>query len=365
MSTVLINIDEGEIPGDNEDEKRETLKEWSKFNLSNYYSSFEGLTPRTEFVTMTFEECKSLLKALRNPNLKEEHDIDNMKSLTKRMEKAFKSIGGEKFFVKLNSRSAKDAVDKVPNRLQPLLEKQLEIVKQKRSLSTDLVALRRSMFESMSISSCKEALDVFSYSYRIVSDLKRSLTFEDLYDQQIIVRQFLDWDIKYEFRGWVTNGKLNALSQYYSNCFFDYGEEINAIKEKITNFVDQNLQESLKMFPKAVVDFGIDQDKNVFVVELNPFSSLTGCCLFEWEKDQKTLTSGELEFRYRTEPRSDKYLVALMSPWARLFPQNLQEKDEKKENGEQNKLKKQKKKKKQKQKQKKNSKKDSNDCTIC
>jgi hypothetical protein len=87
---------------------------------------------------------------------------------------------GNKCFVRLSTRSPKDAVDKIPERILPLLEKELDSLSQP-PLNLDgnsrLLALRRAFFACMQVESAKEVFDLIMYSSRAVSDIKRALDF--------------------------------------------------------------------------------------------------------------------------------------------------------------------------------------------
>jgi hypothetical protein len=44
---------------------------------------------------------------------------------------------------------------------------------------------------------------------------------EKLWELNLVIRQWVDFDIAYELRGFVCDNRLTALSQYYYDCYFD------------------------------------------------------------------------------------------------------------------------------------------------
>lgn len=60
----------------------------------------------------------------------------------------------------------------------------------------------------------KQAIDSFVCSERILQDMNVALDRLDRFDENVIVRRWVMLDVDMEFRGFVCNGKLTALSQY-------------------------------------------------------------------------------------------------------------------------------------------------------
>lgn len=169
-----------------------------------------------------------------------------------------------RLFIKLSSRSAKDSVDKRPDFLLPYLRTRLQDSDGPKdedglpiSLNSQVVALRKAFLDTMAVSSASGALEQFSFSARIVSDLKRvrlgrealrvasplltkfvqAIDF-DQWDLHIVVREYSDVPIHGELRGIVCDGKLTGLSQYYTECFFP---QLVQNKDAIGKFVQPSL----------------------------------------------------------------------------------------------------------------------------
>ena len=106
-----------------------------------------------------------------------------------------------------------------------------------------------------------------------------------------------------EFRGYVSNGNLNALSQYNFLVHFpDLIKEKNEIVEKIKQFHKNVIHNKLKhKFSSYVIDFAITGNK-IWVIELNPFLSSTDGALFSWNTERNLLENGPFEARFVEKP---------------------------------------------------------------
>lgn len=111
-----------------------------------------------------------------------------------------------------------------------------------------------------------------------------------------------------EFRGFVTNGKLNALSQYNHLAFFPKLLELKqTIQEKILDFFNKNISDRLKdKFPQYIIDFALvgSDLSTIYIIELNPFLPSTDGALFSWQKERHLLENGPFEFRVRENKAS-------------------------------------------------------------
>lgn len=77
-----------------------------------------------------------------------------------------------------------------------------------------------------------------------------------------------------EFRGFVVDGKLTALSQYFAPCYF---AELQGQENQVAEKCRLLLQQISNLIPKNVVcDFAVLEDR-VYVIELNPFNDYNGC----------------------------------------------------------------------------------------
>eukprot|EP00026_Physarum_polycephalum_P011726 Phypoly_transcript_11967.p1 GENE.Phypoly_transcript_11967~~Phypoly_transcript_11967.p1 ORF type:complete len:362 (+),score=58.85 Phypoly_transcript_11967:36-1088(+) len=325
---VFIAADDGTLSGTKE-EREAKLAERRLFEIDQYYHLIEPYTFKTVFIDISVEQGQAWRDFNRGAKLDEAQTkiLEELKSNIDKPIKEFVAKGNAAFF-RLSTRSPKDAVDKI-EKLKLLLCDQfrssLEKYKQELDYNQKLVALRRAFFKAMSVKSVDEALQLVMYSSRAISDMKRALDNLDVspWNMKAIVREFVDIPIEGEFRGFVHNKKLNALSQYYADCYFeDLPPRREAIGSAVQKFFYSHIQ-SLLPFDSYIIDFVVFKNNDVMIVELNPYSVTTGACLFDWQKDKAQLENGPFELRVNTEPvkNVNGYLV----PFNALVSQALRE----------------------------------------
>lgn len=116
-------------------------------------------------------------------------------------------------FAKLSSRSAKDATD-AEERLETLFKKYCAESGAKDD-NDRVRELLKAATHCMKVSSAQQILSMFIHSERIEHDLGSALKYgKEKFDQNVVLRKWIPIDIDMEFRGFVCNGKLTALSQY-------------------------------------------------------------------------------------------------------------------------------------------------------
>ena len=121
-----------------------------------------------------------------------------------------------------------------------------------------------------------EAMDLLLNSERVFTDLRQSIEFSEKFNVNIIIREWND-SLKYdlEFRCFVFNNKLNAISQYdYTFFSSELYIKSEVIKEKISSYFNQNIQNKLEKLENYVIDFGMSSNfDEIYVIELNPFNN--------------------------------------------------------------------------------------------
>eukprot|EP00455_Lapot_gusevi_P009698 TRINITY_DN14358_c0_g1_i1.p1 TRINITY_DN14358_c0_g1~~TRINITY_DN14358_c0_g1_i1.p1 ORF type:complete len:228 (-),score=51.29 TRINITY_DN14358_c0_g1_i1:240-923(-) len=120
-------------------------------------------------------------------------------------------------FVKTSSRSAKDATifhSELETRYRNYVQES-----QANDGNGKLICLLKAAHGLFQIHSAREALQQFVHSERIYQDM--CLARDAKYEQEsIVVRGWVPIDVDMEFRGFVANGRLNALSQYNHVAYF-------------------------------------------------------------------------------------------------------------------------------------------------
>jgi len=193
-----------------------------------------------------------------------------------------------------------------------------------------LCALFSAHLQALKIFDGKEAISLFLKSTRIKDDLEMCLkqltdnttnNDEDkLIPIKVIIREWKEITIENEFRGFVFNKQLTALSQYFDTCYFETLKQNNAAIEKtLKQFFEDKIRPRIQFKNNFIIDFCITTNKEVLLIELNPFLTTTDSVLFSWKNDKKILT-GEKEFEFRVLERPIKNLQhCVISPWKHFF----------------------------------------------
>jgi hypothetical protein len=119
----------------------------------------------------------------------------------------------------------------------------------------------------------------------------------------VVLRQWASIHPSLEFRGFVYDKKLNAISSYNrAVCWPGVPEKVAEIEEKCRTYYEKiksKIPDNMKNF---IVDFAILEDGSVTVVEFNDFADFEGCGsnaeLFSWATDEDIL-KGKKPFETR------------------------------------------------------------------
>jgi len=175
-----------------------------------------------------------------------------------------------------------------------------KIPEQERNDNTETIAFVKATTKAMMLSTGAEALKLLTTSSRISEDLNKILPFpRELFQCKIIVREWLKElpeTPQGEFRAFVHNNNLNALTQYYSFCYF---EELSKNKleyqKKILDFFE-SIKIHFAEHSSYVIDFFVTGD-SIYIIEINPFHSGAGAALFSWKENRELFLNGPFEFR--------------------------------------------------------------------
>eukprot|EP01112_Ceratiomyxa_fruticulosa_P001129 TRINITY_DN1110_c0_g5_i1.p1 TRINITY_DN1110_c0_g5~~TRINITY_DN1110_c0_g5_i1.p1 ORF type:complete len:340 (+),score=68.27 TRINITY_DN1110_c0_g5_i1:60-1079(+) len=320
-SSVLMTVDDGSLPGSIE-EQQNLLKFWHEYNLDKYYHIIYPHTFATSFINLSLADVKCIQNHLRtgvvDPQIQKIYD-----ELEAEIQKF-----GRSAFVRLSTRSPKDAVDKL-SKIQATVIQELHKIFPDQKIQTIseldeekanlyLIALKTAFFNMMKVTNAKEAFDLFMYSSRTVSDIRRVLSLSGVseFSVQIVVREFIDIPLEGEFRGFVAHNQLNALSQYYTDCYFKHlAQNPEPVIHRIVEFFHTIIQPMNIPYEKYIMDFAVTQER-VYVVEINPFGENTGSALYSWKDDLKILTEGPFSYRVVQSPSSP---ITRLSVWTKLF----------------------------------------------
>eukprot|EP01064_Diplonema_japonicum_P001902 TRINITY_DN11256_c1_g3_i1.p1 TRINITY_DN11256_c1_g3~~TRINITY_DN11256_c1_g3_i1.p1 ORF type:complete len:432 (+),score=76.30 TRINITY_DN11256_c1_g3_i1:1216-2511(+) len=225
------------------------------------------------------------------------------------LDDAIKSFGNEAF-VKLSSRSGKDdAILQCSPQSAEYLKTLLDNADIASISSSDLianqeaVAVMKTVSHSLVMKSGKQVLTHFSGSSRIATDLRKSLLYPTN-NMHVIVRRFSQ-DIKpsNEWRCFIRDGRLTAVSQYHHHCFFEE-HPVN-----VKSFIEEFVGKIIPLLPvvSCVADVCCDVSEGTAqLIEINPFHYTTEGCLYDWvdpgDLSILTASSGVVSFRRRTVP---------------------------------------------------------------
>lgn len=307
--------------------QRERRESHLAFDVEAWYEWLKPITFATRFLPLSLAQAKAMLQLYQHryvgrlpPSRQQLGELRRLETEVQRCIDELASEASDGVFVRLSTRSPKDAVAVTPE----CFERALQHVKAEVGMSGDgspafttncqMVAISDCMSQ-LSVSTGEEALQLFSSSERTYSDLLTATASDDLYRAhplQIVVREYdASLNHRLEFRGFVNEGQLTALSQYNHYCFFpEVARRKDALMKLLVEFWQSEVKHRVPV-QSYVVDFGFlckassieeGESPRIAVVELNPFASTTGGALFDWKADRDLLESGPLQCRVHTAP---------------------------------------------------------------
>ena len=256
--------------------------------FEDYYDLIKDFTFKSDIRILSLEEIRTVLQANKEFTETGSSDTVDLTSVKNKIDESIAAIrevtGSEcKVFVRFSSRSPKDAIYLL-EAFPTLIQEKLQELN-----STDIYAKLHAFYmastEILAISSGSEAVDLFRKSSRIVGDLEHCLEVSE--PMNLIVREFVQFPVKNELRGFVYQGSLTALTQYNRTCYFpDQLETKVEVEEKVHTFMEGFIDAMRSLLESFVVDIVVDIAGQVWVVEVNPFGELADSCLFSWTKDR-------------------------------------------------------------------------------
>lgn len=145
-------------------------------------------------------------------------------------------------------------------------------------------------------------MELLLRSNRVRMDLGQDTAYREFFKSCIVIRRYdTAIDPSLEFRAFVRNHRLTALSQYEEFYYPHLPPMKEQLQNLLVNFFDNQVSPIVtasKCLPASyVVDFAVIQGVPK-VIEINPFHSNTAGSLFSWKKDREIiLNSPTLEFR--------------------------------------------------------------------
>eukprot|EP01155_Anaeramoeba_flamelloides_P030618 Anaeramoba_flamelloidesa87125_41.p1 GENE.a87125_41~~a87125_41.p1 ORF type:complete len:286 (-),score=87.49 a87125_41:123-980(-) len=262
-----------------------------------------------------------------------------------------KKLTTENFFIRMSSRSPKDAAltspkfkEEYTNAFQTILEndekKNDQFSEKNTTINRKIHSLYIASVRALSCKTGMEAIKLLIESKRIQGDLLQYAV-EGLFELQFWLREFHFFPVELEMRAFVYKKKLTALTQYNEFVYFPKIERNkSAIMEKVQNFVKQIIQEI--PFQNFVLDINpcfendnsplLDEEKDfsqlkIYICELNPLAEFAGSGCFDWVKDRDVLT-GNSPFEFRIVEKPPQFGIQnIPETWKELIFENEEEKN--------------------------------------
>ena len=161
----------------------------------------------------------------------------------------------------------------------------------------------------------EQAMDYICRSFRCLQDLEMSSMYpieEGIYDY-LIVREWsqeLSSRPQFEFRMFISDGQLTAITQYFD---WIYDPELAASKASIQNLLVEFFNDQVKpviALKSYLMDIYLTKDHCIYIIEFNPFATGSTSGLFSWKnpRDVEVMHHGPLELRVVEAPPPKKLM---------------------------------------------------------
>lgn len=282
---------------------REYQENVLNFNAERWLEILQDITFPTEYCPLYLKEAETIVavydRLYKNidDSLKAAVDwkqnlssaeMDLVKEMESRLQKVmdnFLTSDSDYLFVKTSSRSAKDAPlaqERFKEMYLDLLSKETEGAERNENIK--VMCLLKAAFMAMRVRSSSEVMDMMMRSERIHQDLTLALEFREKFCENFVVRTFVDIDVDMEFRGFVFQGVLTAVSQYnyliFSPKLVEQKEILQARIEKFYAEIIRPKLESSYFEKNFIIDFAVGRkgkDKTVFYFPLLCFYLCIAC----------------------------------------------------------------------------------------
>ena len=291
----------------------------------------EHLTFKTKVFSLTYEEGAAIVEAYRMKALGGKKISTTSTQILRKLAQKIDHIKqtefkkDQKIFVRLDPRSPKDGV-MYPgcSRYDWLLK---EVTEQAKVISKQMcpenekkhrqqVMLASLAIEALALDTGDDAVEVLTNSERTLRDIQQAAEFPKLWDMKGVIRAFEKIPYHNEFRVFIYQGTLTAISQYDHRLYFpelSTPSTLDRIRSQITSFFNLEIKD-LMGNKSYILDLGILDKNTIKVIELNPFEPTTGPGLFSWEKELNVLTD-------RSSPVPFRVVESAHSPPERTFPE--------------------------------------------
>lgn len=275
------------------------------FDFDQWYDQLKAHTFKSSILTVDPDTANAMVHFYQTRFLEKDsltdHDIELLNTLKNQIAAEMTTLMQESssgIFVRMSDRSPKDGT---PLRLTgpSLLDTYRSILKNDAGLNANeqMVAMTDAQMKFLLCLDSDQVMNLLLSSERVYSDLLLALDCHaadpnDYWNTSVILREWqpaLRQDM--EFRVFVANGKVSAISQYNNYCQFDSLTSLS--KEELQNLSDRIIDYVSHLHPiidknSYILDIAVINE-NIAVIELNPFDNTTGSCLYSWKTDHDLL----------------------------------------------------------------------------
>jgi hypothetical protein len=306
-SRFLVSREEATAAGIRDDMVMvyQKLKYRKAFGVPTWYPSIQAQTFRTVIGPLLWEEAIVILRQSAHGALSDD-ERETLSGLSSKLTNLLADFPNGAFF-KLDLRSPKDVpaerLTPENTRLRCLFEEELRKLPGEWTPNNVAMAWGVATLKFQRVTTAEEVIFLMCESFRIYEDLSVVRSFPpEHFEISLVLRE---WDDRVpanqllEFRGFVHNAKLNAVTQYAYDIRCQYVvDHKDEIARRLLEFF-----ESIKAqipHESYVIDFIVFDDV-IRVIELNPFSSGSGAALFSWTEDLQRFLNGPFELRIQEQ----------------------------------------------------------------
>jgi hypothetical protein len=265
----------------------------SLYDVQKWLPVLGAHTFRTELVPLTRDEMEAMRRSFAKEADREEKKV--LDRLAQRLDSAMRVFGSKGCFVRLSSRSPKDAVTRSPAFVAMMAKRLASVADDDwNGIGT---AFYECVVDASQVGSGRDAVALFCDSSRVFQDVRHELAATSRPSElSVVLREFVKLECSCEMRLFVVCGRITAASQYLDCLHFEH-LHADSLRERLLAFEADVLARLCPSLPDAFVCDVALLPGEVKIIELNPFYHKTGTCLFNWDADEEILLRGACVIR--------------------------------------------------------------------
>lgn len=287
------------------------------YDIERWYETIRPLTFPTAFVEIRPEEATAMIASYGERYLSRRKPTSDEAACVVRVSEKVQTMmdrtgsSQDGFFVRLSTRSPKDAAMPTRDEYEREAARRAD-EDEPEDMDAACNCQMRAFFEvgmqALRVRDAAAAMELLLSSERVHTDLQDALVADALGEIKVAIRA---WEPRlrqeFEFRAFVREGTLTAISQYNPYCC--YPEQV-AARDELCATIEEYWRTAVApllapCYASYVVDVAILAGGECRVIELNPYEPQTGGGLFNWKDpdDLALLERGPLTLRLATQPR--------------------------------------------------------------